>query len=283
MILTSRDTEILADIQSYGLHSTRAIASRHFPGVALTTVLRRLRRLEEARYIQRIPILENGSLAWALTRNAVEKLNLESAKVHFPRFTLDHDLKLAGLRRRLEDYGIARTWRPEHEIRARVARRYGREGTTNRLIPDGLMGVEIDGLKETLAIELELHPKNQRRYRRIFAQYRFKENLWGFWYVVANSSLGRQLTRACRESRYLSQPPYFGWSIYDDVMRDPLNAVVRGYKGERRLGDLWTPMLLNSPAHTPAQGLSSFDWKSGTVATNVSSENESEELAPTGL
>ena len=51
MILTDRDRQILLDIQEYGLLPTRKIADRYFENTALTTVLRRLRQLEEVRYI----------------------------------------------------------------------------------------------------------------------------------------------------------------------------------------------------------------------------------------
>lgn len=273
MILTQRDREILFDIQAHGIHGTRGIASSHFPGVALTTVLRRLRVLERKRYIQRIPGLEGGSFGWALTRESAEKLGFDAAKVHFPRFTLEHDVKLAALRILLEDCGIARSWRPEHEIRARIARKYGRHGNSDRTIPDGLMGVEIDGLKETVAIELELSPKNQTRYRRIIGDYRFKQNLWGFWYVVSKASLGRQLKKACFDSMHLSKQPYFLWSVLDDVMSDPLNAIVSGFKESWRLGDLWTPspgIMATAPAHTPAQEVSRLEDESGRLENGLS-------------
>ena len=123
MIITDRDRQLIADIQSYGIFTTRQIASRHFSGVRLTTVLRRLRALERERHIQRIPGLDGGSFGWALTKEAVEKFQFTSAKVHFPRAILDHDVKLTDLRLCLEDVGVVRSWTPEHEIRSRLARK----------------------------------------------------------------------------------------------------------------------------------------------------------------
>lgn len=258
MILTNRDQAILQDLQSYGLHTTRNLAQRHFPQVAMTTVLRRLRAIERAGYIKRITCLDGGGNAWCLSKTSAARLGPQPCKIHFPRFILDHDLKLADLRLRLEGAGIARSWRPEHEIRARVAEKHGLRKMGERTIPDGLMGVETEGLKETVAVELELSIKNQRRYQRIFRDYGSKNNLWGFWYVVQTPSIARQLMKAAKNSWHLSNSPYFLWSLLADVMADPLNATVHSYTDSYKIHDLWKPEKSTSPAHTPALGMSSF-------------------------
>lgn len=63
MTLTPRDRALLLDLSKYALHRTRALRDRHFPGVAMTTVLRRLRILEKETYIQRIEGLPNAQVA----------------------------------------------------------------------------------------------------------------------------------------------------------------------------------------------------------------------------
>lgn len=240
MILTSRDIAILKDLQSYGIFTTRRLTERHFQGVAITTALRRLRALERGGQIQRITGLATGGNAWALTKASAKMFRPKAAKVHFPRFILDHDLKLLDLRLSLEAAGISHSWRPEHEIRANVAAKYGLKNITERVIPDGLMAVEIGGLREAVAVELELWPKNQRRYRRIFADYGAKKNLWGFWYVVQSATIGKQLMRAARESWHRGNRPFFLWSKLDDILADPLSAPVHTYTDSRLLGEFWT-------------------------------------------
>lgn len=281
MILTQRDKALLYDLHQYGLHTTRGLASRHFPGVALTTVLRRLRILETNDHIQRITCFEGGGNAWALTKAGAQAFAPAASKVHFPRFILEHDLQLTALRLRLEGCGIARSWRPEHEIRAKVARKYGLGGMKDRTVPDGLMGIEAGGLKESVAVELELSPKNQSRYQRIFREYGSKESLWGFWYVVENPTIGRQLMTAAKDSYHFGNRPYFVWSVLSEVMNDPLNATVRGYKSTQRLGELWMPQakeLPLSPAHLPAQAMSRLEEKNGKEEANLSNEEENEML-----
>lgn len=276
MILTKRDKAVLLDLNQYGLHTTRILASRHFPGVALTTVLRRLRVLEAHDYIQRISGLEGGGNAWALTKVAAQAFLPAASKVHFPRFILDHDLKLAALRLRLEGVGVARSWRPEHEIRARVARKHGLEGVKDRVVPDGLMGVEVGGLKETVSVELELSPKNQGRYCRIFRDYATKGSLWGFWYVVGSATIGRQLEKAAKDSWYAGNRPFFFWSVLEDVMRDPLSATVTSMKASHKLSDLWMP----EPAHTPAQRVSREKCENEAENPKLTTEEKTEIITP---
>ncbi|MCC7405021.1 MAG: replication-relaxation family protein [Bdellovibrionales bacterium] len=274
MILTSRDIAILKDLQRYGLFTTKKLSERHFPGVAMTTVLRRLRTLERGGHIQRIAGLEAGLNAWALTKASAKALLPQPSKAHFPRFILDHDLKLVDLRLSLEAAGISHSWRPEHEIRANVAAKYGLKNIAERVIPDGLMAVEIGGLREAVAVELELSPKNQRRYRRLFADYGTKKNLWGFWYVVQSATIGRQLMRAARESWHRGNCPFFLWSKLDDILADPLNAPVHTYTDTRLLGELWTQKNSTSPAHTPAHGMSRESRIAAKSPSELSAPNE---------
>ena len=283
MILTPRDNAILFDLNQYALLSTRALASRHFSGVALTTVLRRLRILEASGYIQRISCFEGGGNAWALAKRSAEIFAPAASKIHFPRFILDHDLKLTDLRLRLESVGIARSWRPEHEIRVRVARKHGLAGAKARTFPDGLMGIEVNGLQETVAVELELSPKNQDRYGRIFREYSTKENLWGIWYVVGSETLGNQLLKAARTNWHRDRRPYFLCTTLAEVMNDPLEARVFGYSAVRKLREIWRPKLIERgelPAHTPAQGVSRQETEISAERFELNIENETQMLTP---
>mgnify|MGYP003579448786 CR=1 FL=1 len=129
MILTDRDKKLLLDVTSYALLTTKVIQARYFQNVAMTTVLRRLRMLENHGYIQRIHGLENAQLAWGLASVGAAQFPEKISKIHFSRSTLDHDLKLMALRLKLEVHGISKSWRPEHEIRALVAKKNNQNGT----------------------------------------------------------------------------------------------------------------------------------------------------------
>jgi hypothetical protein len=282
LIFTERDQRIIFDLQAYGIFKTKTLATRHFPGVALTTTLRRLRALEGDGYIQRISGLDGGSFGWAVTKKAAQKFQFSSAKINFPRFILDHDLKLTDLRLRLEGVGLARSWTPEHEIRARVAKNVGLSGLAQRNIPDGLMGIEVNTCQETLAIELELSTKNQKRYERIFRDYREKKSLWGFWYLVKNATIGRQLTKAAREHFIYGNRPRLLWSVLNDVMNDSLNCKVHMQKETIHLRDLWTPEIKkeqSGAAHLPAQGVSGLAYEETKGESELTHENKTGTIA----
>lgn len=252
MKLTERDQNLLLDLNAYALHRTRTIRDRHFPGVAMTTVLRRLRLLEDEGYVRRIEGLPNAQVAWTLTGKSAEQLLPRASKIHFPRFILDHDLKLADLRLLLEEQGIAHSWNPEHEIRSRVAKAHGHRGVGERNVPDGLMGIQIGGQSRIVAIEVELTAKNQRRYRRILDDYGTKQSLWGVWYLVHRYTIGKQVLHAAKDIAY--RQPLLLFSVLEDVMRSPLDAAVYGMKARYRVRDLWDHQT--SVTQATAQGVS---------------------------
>lgn len=256
MILTNRDLVLLAKLQTYGLLTTRLVGKQVFSGVNLTTVLRRLRKLESDSYVQRVTGLEGFELAWALTEKGVQKVGDVPFKRHFRRDLLEHDVKLTNLRLALEGQGIARHWTPEHEIRSIMARRHGLKSMTGRVVPDGLMGVRVDGCAETVAVELELNFKNQGRYYRTFREYRSKSNIWAVWYVVATPGMGESLARLWKKFNPLSGGLRFRWSLVDFVLTNPEEAWVHSQDHRWKLSDLWQQEVQNIPAQLPALEMS---------------------------
>ena len=262
MVLTERDRRLLRKLQSYAILTTRQLATMIFPGIAITTVLRRLRALEQGGYIQKIEGLRSTERAWGLTERTAREEPDQPAKVHFPRHSLDHDLKLTDLRILLEGKGIAHSWIPEHEIRAKVARVHGLREAQRKVIPDGIAGVEVEGVKESIAVELELSFKNSRRYWQIFQDYKSKKNLYAVWYVVGSKGIGRHLEKAYKHC-YFSGHPFLFWSVLDDVMRDPITAIIHCAGDTFPVEEIFTRKA-PAPAHPPAQGVSSLEPNSGS-------------------
>lgn len=254
MVLTDRDKAILCDIQTYGLMPTNLLAARHFGAAAKTTFLRRLRILENARYIERISGLDNGENAWCMTETGARQLNGSPAKTSFPKQILEHDLTLMRLRLKLEESGVAHAWTPEHVIRKRMAAGRSIRDFKMTNIPDGLMGiVSPRGNKLTYAIELEMTSKSQKRYRNIFDQYVERRHLQAFWYIVRTEAIADQLMKAADnepycQGRYL---PFFVWSYLDEVLADPLSANLYDYDSTNKLSDviLTREQYAQIPAH----------------------------------
>ncbi len=256
MILTQRDKKLLTQLSRYALMTTKQIQKEVFRGIAITTVLRRLRILENAGYVQRIEGLANAEKAWTVTMKGCEGTTGRIPKRNFNRSTLPHDVRLTDLRLALEGHGLAHSWIAEHEIRSQMARSHGISRMQGRNVPDGLMGIEYEGVKHSIAIELELSFKNQGRYKSIFANYRYKSNLWGVWYLVQTKSLGRHIDQLWRKCYRKTQSPYFMWSLADDVIAKPLNATVYCYDDSFQTGEVWSPKVSTTPAHEAAQGVS---------------------------
>jgi hypothetical protein len=129
--------------------------------------------------------------------------------------------------------------------------------TKNKLIPDGLIGVEVSNKMESVAIELELTLKDKRRYRNIINHYQNKENLYAVWYIVPTNSILRSLKENWKKhyGSYSGIKVYF--SILADLMKNPLEAKLVGLNSVLKLSELFLPMEI-SPAHLPAHGVSTL-------------------------
>ena len=278
MVLTERDTRLLLKLQSYAILTTRQMAWMVFPGVAITTVLRRLRALERNGYIQRIEGLPSTERAWGISTKSAAMHPDQVSKVHFPKHSLDHDLKLTALRLLLEREKLALSWIPEHEIRTKIARAHGLREAQRKVIPDGIVGVKTKGVKESISIELELNFKNSRRYSQIFHDYRRKTNLYAVWYVVGSESIGRHLAKCFRQCYFTARQPYLFWSVLQDVMHDPFAATLWHENKEYFVSQIFEKKT-NEPAHPPAQEVSRVNNDSITENSNSTAEYNSEKLA----
>ncbi len=259
MVLTQRDKKLLSDLTRYALMTTKQIQRTVFNSIAVTTVLRRLRVLERKGYIQRVEGLANAEKAWTVTLKGCEGTADRIPKRHFNRSTLPHDVKLTDLRLALEGHGLAHSWIAEHEIRSQMARSHGLSRMQGRNVPDGLMGIEYQSVKHSIAIELELHFKNQGRYKNIFENYRYKKNLWGIWYLVERKSLGKHLDKVWRKLYGETQSPLFMWSLVDEVILNPLEAPIYYYDKSFQAKGFWTMKAVTESAQETAHSVSKME------------------------
>lgn len=280
MVLTKRDTILFSKLQSYGLLRTSQIGELVFSRVNLATVLRRLRKLEATGYIKRELRLEGYEIAWSLTNKGGSAIGNLSLKRHFRTDAIDHDLKLTDLRILLEGNGIAHSWIPEHEIRSSVAKKRGLRELKHRVIPDGLMGVNYKGSKESVAIELELQWKNSSRYKKIFEQYRMKDSIWAVWYLVPTKGLGNAIERAWDGILYGSSQPKLLWSLIDEVLGEGKKARCFYAGKSYRLFDIWWSKNGVLTAQPSALALSGLQGQDALARLNTSIDDDKEKLTP---
>lgn len=252
MNLTNRDLELFKKLSSYGMLSTQQLRRIVFGGIALTTVLRRLRLLEENFFVRRLDGLSSHELLWMLTPKGAETGKALLPKRNWSKNMLEHDYKLLSLRLLSEGEGIARLWTPEHEIRSKVFRNYGIRGAKNKLIPDGIMSAEVNGIQESVAIELELTLKNQMKLKETLRRYQETTSTFAVWYIVPSVAIMNQVQKVWNECIWNRSSIKLIFSNLDEVMREPLKAglIIKGRSVY--LGEYWRSL----PAQVGAQRVS---------------------------
>jgi hypothetical protein len=224
---TARDSSLMETLGRYGVLSTEQVAEKFFPNVALTTVRRRLRHLEREERIYRVRGLDNGGVAWALTKHAAQRLGCVYPARHFCRNSIPHDVALSRVRLALERVGLGERWVPEHQLKAQASLNGAQRSEERPFVPDALFTVRQKAEVRVIALELELHGKSRKRYEAILNRYRRKKTLWGVWYLVPTESLGQTLEKVWRDLNGGRRNDLLMWSILDSLLQDPLNVAVR--------------------------------------------------------
>lgn len=263
--LTSRDLNLFRKLSTHGMLSTKQIGQLFFSEVAITTVLRRLRFLEANFYVRRILGLESQELLWLLTAKGAEESSVSLPKRHWSKNMLEHDFKLLSLRLGMERTGIAKSWMPEHVIRSKIFEKYGLRDAKNKLVPDGFMALELNGIQQSIAIEVELTFKSRRRYQESFKRYSEKKGINGVWYLGKDKGILNQV-RKTWYSTNREIPLYC--SFIDEVLHNPLEARIFNRNGHDLIKNVWGRSVLLS-----AQGVSTQESEKVILIDKSSTEN----------
>lgn len=272
-MITARDMDLFKKLSEYGMLSSHQVRKLVFNSIALTTVLRRLRLLETGSYVKSIRGLESQDVLWVLQDRGAKLAEVEVPKRHWSKNMLPHDFKLLSLRLALEDSGISHAWEPEHLIRSNVFKKNGFKAAKEKLIPDGLMSIEVNGYRQSVAIELELERKSIKRYGEVFRRYSGKPNLFAIWYVAPRKDIWNTVYRCWRHYKTLYRLPTLYVSDLDEVMKDPLQARLLGEEAPKLIGKTWTPKMIEMPAHSPAHGVSGQHQENGEGKAELTAED----------
>ncbi len=278
MNITPRDIRLFKSIATYGMLTTKQINSVCFNSIALTTVLRRLRILEAEKYIQRLRGLESQDVLWLILSKGAGVANVEMPKRHWSKNLLEHDHKLISLRLNLEATGIAHSWIPEHLIRANIFRKNDFRTAKEKLIPDGLMGVNANGKRISVAIELELTLKNKDKLRKTLSRYKRQDGIVGVWYVAPTTSLLSSISSVWSSLGNTQSGNRLYLSVLDDVMKNANEAKILCHGRATKTSELWTPR----PAHPSAQSVSNQNENQEYISSKSSPENHAPICLDTG-
>jgi DNA-binding Lrp family transcriptional regulator len=266
MKLTPRDLRLLKLLASYGMLSTKQIETHVFQSIATTTVLRRLRRLEGTNLLRRIIGLESHELLWMLTAEGGRTAKVAVPKSKWSKNMLEHDHQLIGLRIALEVSGISHSWTPEHEIRSFIFKKHGLKGMKDRIVPDAFMGIEVNGFKHSVAIELELTLKNKTKIRKTLSRYMEKGKFHALWYVASRKSILDSVWRQWLAIGGQRSGIIFYASLLPEVMANPIEARLMGTKPHRLVGEIWSKKSVLVPAQEVSSQNPTYDRNSNLIS-----------------
>jgi len=262
--LTSRDHVLLSKLSSFGVLSTRQLEKLVFQSVRSTTVLRRLRKLKRSGFINRVTGLPCGELSWIVTQKGATRVCASEAIVSVSKNTLEHAIAISDVRMILEKCKAAHGWIPEHELKRQwgVERKWRKHEFT--VVPDGMFGTLVSGQTRVLSLEVELHAKSKRLYRRLFEKYPDHVPIWKVWYVVPDDKIGKFILGLWKEMAPRGKEDWIVWSRLSDLKDDLLNARVYSNLGSLPISKwitLQNPIAeanaRTNTAQTPAHGPSS--------------------------
>jgi DNA-binding MarR family transcriptional regulator len=239
--LTQRDYVLLETLFSFGLMTTPQLERKVFSRIRRTTVLRRLRKLGKRGLIQRTSGSEKGALVWSVTAKGGALIGEPSGYGHINRNTLEHDILVSEVRLVLEEIGVSREWKPGHILKKEVSPGRRESG----LIPDGIMLLPLGDSFRAVAIELELSAKAHSRYTKVIREYAGKRSIAAVWYIVSHKSIGKSVFKAAASPNSSDRKgEWVFWTPLSEMLKDPLQAQLRGMSKTISLKDLAQPPAL---------------------------------------
>lgn len=231
-----RDFKILEYMSTQNFATGKELHKRFFIGKKSNNYhLKRLRKLQEAGFIEKILGAEAYILGYILTEKAIKKLNKADFKV-LPHTTkkdrfkhkYDHDILVNKIKNKLLTSPLVSNFIPEQQLVGKFLRssKIRSEFTKGDKIPDGLFTLSIRGKSETIALEVELNAKSKQRYESIFLKHLLTDN-WGVvFYMVKDEALRNILMsnlKQIREENILLRDTGKTNSIYFCLVNEFLN------------------------------------------------------------
>ena len=196
--LTDRDYHLLNLLYEHSLMSLGQISRYVFTGRDHSTVLNRIRLLEDGGYLKRHHLNRVRTFCDEKSVGVVLQITprgvREIARLHFQNVfdekiydikssQLEHDLLLVDVTERLKNV---------HEQMVFVdGRRFVRSKPEIFQVPDKVM---VDGSRsKATAIELELTVKSEKRYRQIITNYRIGRGFDRVLFITAHQSIAQKI------------------------------------------------------------------------------------------
>jgi hypothetical protein len=282
--LTLRDRALLSKLSSYGVLSSRQMESLLFPGICSSTALRRLRKLKRAGLIERVTGLPCGEHAWHVTRAGAATVGDSDSIATVSKNTLEHAVRLSDTRMTLENHQAAHGWIPEHELKRQWGIQEKRKNHEFTVVPDGMFAAIVRGESRIISLELELHAKGRRMYRKLFDQYPRHVPIWKVWYVVSDPKIAKVVLEIWKEVCDRGQEDWIVWSKLSDMQTNLSEARVYSLLGSLPISKWITVQSISdlgkcrpNPAQTAAHAQSSE--RENKILLKIENHQAEEELS----
>jgi len=198
MRCTPRDEELFRLICRHNLLSTKQIQRKVFTHLKLTTVMRRLKKLERAGQLKRLGRLYSGLSVWGNSQAANDRSTGFFSSARTNLHTLEHDATVAEVQLLLESITTVEEWFDSRHMRSSAidhvfkedfSQHYYDSNAKDELIPDSLFMAQSQGKNKSFALEVELSIKANSRYIDLGEMYAYKNPPELIFYVVRDERI----------------------------------------------------------------------------------------------
>jgi hypothetical protein len=225
-----------------------------FPEIEKTTVMRRLRRLEEGEFIRRRGTFRDGSAVFLIGIEGARHLGQKVPHTTYPLFLLDHEFAINKVRWKLNELGLIRSWMTERELRSAILQRNPRRERSNLVIPDALILFRhFLAPNAKVELEVELHEKASNRYAARFKKFHqsMQKSQAFQWYVVRSEGCGLAILHSAARYGGVSIKDFIGFTQIDELIEKGLESRLFTLKQTLPLHAVLNEKL---PAQEGAQG-----------------------------
>jgi hypothetical protein len=211
MILQTRDKQLLASLSKYGILSSGQIRELFFGSVRHTTMMRRLRILEKEGVILRAMGMPDSESAWYLGMEGAKAIGAGDAVRYTNQNIVHHEVTLSAVRLVLESIGLGEDFTTETELRKEYEWDRNDPKNARRVIPDGIFVANRNKRPHTVALEIELQPKNHARLHRIFTEYAMMSAVARVFYIVNSSGVANLIMDQWNKVQRYDDSPDLYW------------------------------------------------------------------------
>ncbi len=243
--LTERDVKVLEFIYQNRFADVEVIKDAFWPERTGRNHYRRLNLLLQRGYVNSM-VGDSGHLVgFQVSRRgltAIRRLGSKRiGKGHIRplyKTAFQHDKILIRLRRIFEESPLISHYTPEHELRAALAKKHGRQEKRDERykVPDALFHLKTPTGHFKVALELELSIKSKVRYATMMRQLCISDDFSVVFFVASDEALRKVLEDSLAEVRSrdrLVQMWKYRHAFYFVLLKDLLELRLRApWKGE---------------------------------------------------